>query len=85
MSENQSAIDFVRYVLEQICSEKEAISVEEINDDHGTMIQVEVADSDMGKLIGKGGQNISALRTLVRIMGVREEKRIAVKILDSNS
>jgi len=41
-----------------------------------------VAEADMGKLIGKSGQTISALRTLVRIIGARENERINLKVLE---
>ncbi len=83
MSESiKTAVDFVKYILDQICEEKDQIQVEHRTDEMGILISVHVADSDMGKLIGKNGQTISALRTLVRIIGARENERINLKVLE---
>lgn len=78
----KTATDFVKYTLEQICEHKDSIEVEHKVDDLGVLISVTVAEGDMGKLIGKNGQTISALRTLVRIIGARENERINLKVLE---
>lgn len=78
----KTATDFVKYTLEQICEHKDSIVVEHKVDDLGVLISVTVAEGDMGKLIGKSGQTISALRTLVRIIGARESERINLKVLE---
>ncbi len=78
----KTATDFVKYTLEQICEHEGAIEVEHKVDDLGVLISVTVAESDMGKLIGKNGQTISALRTLVRIIGARDNQRINLKVLE---
>ena len=78
----KTATDFVKYVLEQICEHTDAIVVEHKVDDLGVLISVTVAEADMGKLIGKNGQTISALRTLVRIVGARDNERINLKVLE---
>ncbi len=82
MSVTESAVDFVRYVLDQVCKEKDQINVEVVSDDRGVMIKVQVASDDMGRLIGKRGQNISAVRTLVRVMGAKEGEKISVKVVE---
>ncbi len=81
----EKAVDFVRYVLEQICQEKDSIVVESSTDERGAIISIKVAEADMGKVIGKAGQNIASLRALVRIIGSRENQRISIKVLDSDS
>lgn len=78
----KTATDFVKYTLEQICEHKDSIEVEHKVDDLGVLISVTVAEADMGKLIGKSGQTISALRTLVRIIGARDNERINLKVLE---
>lgn len=78
----KTATDFVRYTLEQICEHKDLIEVEHKVDDLGVLITVTVAEADMGKLIGKNGQTISALRTLIRIIGARDNERINLKVLE---
>ena len=80
----KNAADFVRYVLQELCEEKDQITVEANRDDLGILVTVTVAESDMGKLIGKQGQTISALRTLVRIVGARDSERVNLKVLEPN-
>ncbi len=82
MSSDSNTLDFVRYVLEQVCQHKDDIVAEQTEDSIGTLISVSVNEEDMGKLIGKGGQTISALRLLVRAMGARENSKINLKVLE---
>jgi hypothetical protein len=82
MSEKNTAVEFVRYILQQICSDANAIEVNANDDERGTLISVRVSTSDMGRLIGKDGQTISALRTLVSILSARESVRYFLKVED---
>mgnify|MGYP000952168939 CR=1 FL=1 len=76
----KQACDFVRYVLEQICELKDKINVEPRAEEHETIIMAQVDESEMGRAIGKEGQTISALRTLVKIVGARGEERLHLKV-----
>lgn len=82
MSGVEDTIDFVHFILGQLCKEADDISVDVDKDDRGTIITVHVAGADMGKLIGKKGQNISAVRTLVRVMGAREGEKVSLKVIE---
>lgn len=82
MSASKQALEFVKYILDQICENKKEIELDQTKDELGVLISIKVAESDMGKLIGKQGQTISAVRTLVRIMGARENERINLKVLE---
>ncbi len=75
------ALDFVRFFCEQICEHVSDISLNSADDEKGTLIQITVNEVDMGRLIGKDGQTISALRLLVRNIGSRENQKIALKVL----
>lgn len=82
MSEKNTAVEFVRYVLQQICSDTNSIEINATDDDRGTLITVRVNVDDMGRLIGKDGQTISALRTLISILSARESVRYFLKVED---
>ncbi len=73
--------DFLKYILENIVEDKEALSIDARKDDLGILLTVKVGENDMGKLIGKSGQTIKALRTLLRIVG-GGDNRINLKILE---
>ncbi len=76
---------FLSYVLEALVEDKDELSIEQIEDDMGVLLTVSVSETDMGKLIGKGGQTIKALRTLLRIIGGNANKRVNLKVLEPNS
>ncbi|MCB9808478.1 KH domain-containing protein [Candidatus Peribacteria bacterium] len=80
--QNLPGYDFLQYVLEAICDDLEQLSIEQIRDDMGVLLTVKVSDSDMGKLIGKSGQTIKALRTLLRIIGGNANERVNLKVLE---
>ena len=82
MSVKEQSVEFVRYVLSQICEDRGSIDVVSNDDDRGTLLTVTVAESDMGKLIGKDGQTIDAIRLLVRSLGARENVKINLKVVD---
>lgn len=77
-------IDFLRYVLESICDDKSELSIEGRIDELGVLLTVRTSERDMGKLIGKGGQTVKALRTLLRILGSGSKQRINLKIMEPN-
>ncbi|HLD07450.1 MAG TPA: KH domain-containing protein [Candidatus Peribacterales bacterium] len=76
---------FLQYVMENLVEEKDTLKVEGRIDDLGVLLLVQVGPRDMGKLIGKGGQTVKALRTLIRIIGGNLNQRINLKILEPGS
>ena len=73
---------FLRYVLKSIVEDHDQLVNTGTVDDLGVLLTVQVSDRDMGKLIGKGGQTVKALRTLVRIIGGNATQRVNLKILE---
>ncbi len=73
---------FLRYVLESLVEDKNELFIEETIDQLGTLLTVRVSERDMGKLIGKSGQTVKALRTLIRVIGGNSAQRINLKILE---
>ena len=76
----RQACEFVQYILGQICENKETIETEVIAAEHEVIIMARVPVAEMGRAIGKEGQTISALRTLIKIIGARSEERLHLKI-----
>ena len=58
------------------------VSVTERTDDKGIVLELRVAESDMGKVIGKQGRIAKAIRTVVKAAASRENKRVVVDIVD---
>jgi predicted RNA-binding protein YlqC (UPF0109 family) len=75
-------IEFLRFVLENVVEDQDQLVIDGTIDDLGVLLTVQVSERDMGKLIGKGGQTVKALRTLLRILGGNASQRINLKILE---
>lgn len=76
---------FLEYVLTALVEEKDSLKIEGKVDEQGVLLTVQASDKDMGKLIGKGGQTLKALRVLLRIIGGNENQRINLKVLEPPS
>lgn len=74
--------EFVQAVLSMLVEDKDQLVVDSKADDLGILITVKVSERDMGKLIGKGGQTIKSLRTLLRVVGGTANQRVNLKVLE---
>jgi uncharacterized protein len=76
------AVDYkamVEFIARSIAEKPDQVEINAFERGHGTVaIKIKMADEDMGRLIGKAGRNIEALRTLVRVASLRERKRVFV-------
>lgn len=74
----------VEYVAKAVADKPEEVVVEATDRGRGTVaVTVKMAEADVGKLIGKGGRNIEALRAIVRAASLRERKRVFVDLANS--
>ncbi len=77
--------EFVKYVLEQLVEDKQELVIESKVDDLGILLTIRVSDRDMGKLIGKNGQTIKSIRTLLRVIGGAASQRVNLKVLEPDA
>lgn len=76
-------VDLTRFIVEHIVTDKAAVNVQPIPRGRTTIIEVSVAEGDMGKMIGKSGRNIEAIRAVVRAAGLRRHERVQVELADT--
>ncbi len=67
-------------ILKGIVSNPDAVKIDRQIDERGVLLTVDVDPSDMGHLIGKQGRTIQAIRTLIKIVGAKNQARINIKI-----
>ena len=66
-----------------LVSKPEAVSIEQFEEQDGTVVlELSVDDDDYGRVIGRGGRTANSLRTLVKAAAVREHKRVLIDIVD---
>lgn len=80
--EKDVAMDFIRYIMTNLVENPNDLVIEKSVDDIGVLINLQSHRNDMGRIIGKNGQTIKSIRTLLRVIGKREEERINLKILE---
>lgn len=74
--------DLVEYIAKSLVDHPESVHVNEIESASAIILEVQVADSDMGRVIGKRGRVVNAIRNLVQVAADRQGKRVTLEILD---
>lgn len=72
--------EFVEYIIKAIVNNPDAVNVSRTVDELGVLLSVKVDPSDMGLLIGRSGSTAKAVRTLARIVGMRNNARVNLRI-----
>ena len=76
-----AAADLVEYVAKSLVDDPEAVKVEVVNGEDGTIIELHVAESDMGKVSGRNGSVAKALRTLLKVTSARSGEPVSLEIV----
>lgn len=74
--------DLVEVIAKALVDDPESVVVTEREERKATILEVRVADSDMGKVIGKQGRIAKAIRSVVKAAAAKEDKKVIVDILD---
>jgi len=75
--------ELLAYLARSLVDDPGAVDVESFEEDDGTIVlELHVAPNDTGKVIGRGGRTVAALRTVMKAAAVREERRVLVDVVD---
>ena len=74
-------VELVRYIAEYLVDNPEEVNVQQVEEDDIIIIELKVAQEDMGKVIGKQGRIAKAIRTVVKAASLREKKKVTVEII----
>ena len=74
--------DFIEYIIKQIVNHPNDVVLERKTDEMGVLIEVKVHPEDMGLLIGRAGVTAKAIRVLARIIGLKSNSRVNLRILE---
>jgi uncharacterized protein len=75
--------DAIEMIVKSLVDDSETVDVREVDQRNGsTLIEVRVAPTDVGKIIGKQGRTIRALRSLARIAGSKKNRRYMLEIVE---
>lgn len=73
---------FVEDVVKAIVDNPEKVKTERTIDEMGVLIKLTVDPEDMGKVIGKDGKTAKSIRTLLRVLGAKNNARVNLKIVE---
>jgi predicted RNA-binding protein YlqC (UPF0109 family) len=76
-----AAVELVTFVAKSLVDDPDAVRVEVHEEDGGQVIELTVAEDDMGKVIGRNGSVAKALRTLLKVVATREGRPISLEIV----
>jgi uncharacterized protein len=75
--------DLLEYLARALVDEPDKVEVEGFDEADGTIVlELHVAEGDAGKVIGRGGRTVSALRTVMKAVAVRDGHRVLVDVVD---
>ena len=80
MAENAQDKEFLEFLVKSVVSNPDKVKVERIIDERGVLLTLDIAPEDMGYIIGRRGQTAQAIRTLLKIVGAKNNARVNLKI-----
>ena len=74
--------ELLEVIAKALVDSPEDVHVNEIEGDKSTILELSVAQDDMGKIIGKQGRIAKSIRTLIKASSVKNNKRVIVEIIE---
>ena len=74
--------ELVEYIAKSLVDNPESVKVTEIETGQMLIYEVQVGEDEMGKLIGRQGRIVKAIRSVVRAAGARQGKRVTVEVIE---
>ncbi|OQC73569.1 MAG: hypothetical protein BWX44_01431 [Spirochaetes bacterium ADurb.Bin001] len=80
--ENTMERDLVEYIVKSLVDHPESVDIKVVEGEKSTILELRVAESDIGKVIGKNGRIARAIRTILSASASSKSKRVILEILD---
>jgi predicted RNA-binding protein YlqC (UPF0109 family) len=75
--------DLLAYLARALVDDPDQVSVDSFDEEDGSLVlELHVAEDDVGKVIGRNGRTVNALRTVVRASSARLGRRVLVDVVD---
>ncbi len=77
--------EFIEFIIKHLVDKPDEVQVNEIVGERTVVFELRVGKGDMGKVIGRGGQNIISLRILLTAVAAKHDKRAVLEILEDET
>ena len=74
--------DLLEFLTKSLVDEPDQVQIDEFDDDGVRVFEIQVAEEDIGKVIGKQGRTVNALRTIIRPVARKNDERATVEIAE---
>lgn len=74
--------EILETIINTLVSNKDAVSINQIDGEQSIIFEVKVAEEDMGKVIGRQGAIAKSIRTIMKAVASKENKRVSIEFLD---
>ncbi len=82
MAEKHSDQEFLEHLIKSIVDHPDDVEVDRKVDEMGVLLSLKVHKDDMAQVIGRQGQTAKSIRSLLRIVGIKNNARVNLKILE---
>jgi len=82
MDDAENDKQFLEHVVKELVDNPESVKVNRTVDEMGVLLSLDVHPDDMGKIIGRQGATAKAIRTLLRVVGMKNNARVNLKITE---
>lgn len=73
--------EILESIILNLVDNKEAVEIKELDGEKSVVFEVKVADGDMGKIIGKQGRLAKSIRSVMKAVASKEQKRVSVEFI----
>ena len=73
--------EILQTIIENLVEDKSSVSINEMVGEQSIVYEVKVAESDMGKIIGKQGKIAHSIRTIMKAVASKEHKKVSVEFI----
>ncbi len=81
MNSDASMQGLVEFIAKSLVDDPSQVFVSEIEGESSVILEMRVGPEDMGRIIGKGGRTVNAMRTLVRVLAAKQGKRVTLEVV----
>jgi predicted RNA-binding protein YlqC (UPF0109 family) len=73
--------ELVEFIAKSLVDDPSQVYVSEIEGENSVILELRVGPEDMGRVIGKGGRTVNAIRTLIRVLAAKQGKRVTLEVV----
>ncbi len=74
--------ELLLYMAKNLVDDPESVTVTEVETEDGKVLELRVAEADMGKVIGRQGRIAKEIRTIIKTVALRTGEKVSVEIMD---